>query len=432
MALLGRRLLRPQAVTRHVRAFCSAQRAFDVAVVGGGGMGSSVAFYLKRKAPDLNVCVVERDPTYKIASSPLSVGSIRQQFSIEENTRMSLYGAEFLKSLQYEWGDESIAPATHFDQGGYLCLARAGAEATMRASHEAQRGLGASVELLSPSDLTAKFPWISAEGVAVGSWGFANEGWFDPHSLMSWFKAHARAAGVEYISGDVCGVDIDSSGTRAEALRVAGPDGSNIRIPCGAVVNAAGAWAGSVSRLAGIDNVPIVPRRRHVFVFHCPDAAVCAAPGVPMVFDASGAWFRREGPPDKGTFVAGMATGPDPDLDGTAEELETVDHEFFEENMWEPIAARVPAFEGIKITGAWCGFYDFNKLDQNAIIGPHSRVGNFYFSAGFSGHGIQHCPAVGRAISELLVGGAYESIDLTRFGFDRIDKQEPFLETVCY
>jgi len=400
-----------------------------VIVIGGGAIGSSVGFHLKLAEPNLRVCVVERDPTYKIASSPLSVGSIRQQFSIPENTAMSMYTAKFLKGIQFEY-DPSLVDPIHFEESGYLVLGSPRSEEGIRENHKSQLGQEAKVALLNPSELEEKFPWLNTNGIAVGSFGYENEGWFDPYSMMMWFKKHGISMGVNFVDGEVIAINHNSND---KDVVVQSP-GTVTTFDAPVVVNAGGCWARQIASLAGIEDVPIVAKRRRVFIFHCPEDIVRVEPGVPMVFDPVGLWVRREGNLSAGTFVCGMAAGDDPDLEGTAEELEPGenDSDFFENYMWEPLATRIPAFENIRVTGGWQGFYDFNTLDENAIIGEAPQVPGFYFVAGFSGHGIQHTPAVGLAISELILKKRYDTFDLSRFGFERILKDEPFREAVCY
>jgi sarcosine oxidase len=142
----------------------------------------------------------------------------------------------------------------------------------------------------------------------------------------------------------------------------------------------------------------------------------------PLTVDPSGVWFRPEG----GGFITGWS--PDDDREPPASDLDSIDHGLFEAEIWRVLAARVPAFEAIKVTNAWAGFYDYNAFDQNAVIGAHPDIRNFYFANGFSGHGLQQAPAAGRAIAELIVNGEFQSIDLTRLGYERIARNEPLAE----
>jgi glycine/D-amino acid oxidase-like deaminating enzyme len=174
------------------------------------------------------------------------------------------------------------------------------------------------------------------------------------------------------------------------------------------LVNAAGPWARDVAALAGVD-LPVEARRRCVFAFD----ARRRIDDCPLVIDTSGAWFRPEGE----LFIAATSPSDGEDRDGLPLE---VDHRQWEEALWPALAARVPAFDAVKVTNAWAGYYDYNTFDQNAILGPHPELENLLFANGFSGHGIQQAPAVGRAIAEVIVHGRYVSLDLSVFGFERI------------
>jgi FAD-dependent oxidoreductase domain-containing protein 1 len=381
---------------------------YDVAIVGGAAVGSAIAWFLKAELGFAgSVAVIERDPTYARASTTLSAASIRQQFSTPENIRMSRFGLDFLKTLKRRFGSEADVG---FREGGYLLLASHAGSAALEANHVVQRAEGADVVLVDPEALERRFPWISAEGVALGSLGLSGEGWFDAHALLQLMKAGARAHGAAYIPGEV--VAIDRAGGRIDAVRLA--DGQ--RICCGALVNAAGPQAGHVARLAGVD-LPVGPRKRSVFVFRCREPV---GP-MPLMVDTSGLWVRPEGD----VFITGISpvAADDPETD----DLE-VDYPLFDEVLWPALATRVPAFAAIRQERAWAGHYDYNSLDQNAIIGPHPDIQNLIFANGFSGHGLQQAPAAGRAVAELVVLGRFESLDLSVFGYERIAENRPVRE----
>lgn len=389
---------------------------WDVVVVGGGAVGSAVAYFLAA-SPGFGgtVAVVERDPTYRAASSALSASSIRQQFSTPANIGMSLFGLAFLRAAGDLLAVDGEGPDLAFREPGYLFLASAAGRGVLEANHAVQRAHGADVALLEPADLSRRFPWLSTEGVAAGSLGLSGEGWFDGYSLLQGLKRKARALGVDYLTAEAAGLDIE--GGRIAGVRLA--DGR--RIGCGTLVNAAGPHARAVAAMAGVD-LPVAPRRRSVFVFDCraplPDRPL---PDCPLVIDPSGVYFRPEG----AQFICGVSppAGRDPDTT----ELE-VDHALFEETIWPVLARRVPAFEAIRPTGSWAGLYEYNTFDQNAILGPHPEIPNLLFANGFSGHGLQQAPAAGRAIAELVEHGAYRTLDLSPFGYDRIAAGRPIRE----
>ena len=189
---------------------------------------------------------------------------------------------------------------------------------------------------------------------------------------------------------------------------------------CDALVNAAGPWAGKVAALAGV-SLPLAPRKRYVYVVDCRDASA-ALHQAPLTVDPGGVWFRPEGR----YFLCGSS--PAESAEPPAVDLDQVDHAFFESEVWPRLAQRVPAFASAKVVNAWAGFYDTNTLDHNAVIGAHPEIGNLFFANGFSGHGVQQAAAAGRAVAELIVHGAFKTIDLTRLGYERIAAGRPLAE----
>ncbi|HET9085666.1 MAG TPA: FAD-binding oxidoreductase [Candidatus Limnocylindrales bacterium] len=374
----------------------------DVVVIGGGAMGGAVAVHLLEDPVfDGRVTVIERDPTYRRASSALSAAGTRRQFSTPENIRMSSYSFDFIRDRL----------GLDIREGGYLYLASAATRDVLEANHSIQIAEGADIVLLSPPELTARYPWLSTEGVALGSLGRSGEGWFDGYGLVQALRARARELGAELLTAEVVGMDVEDDRIAAVTL----DDGS--RRGCGSVVDAAGPWAAGVAAMAGVE-LPVEARRRCVFVFDVErDAPVDA----PLIIDTSGAWVRPEG----GSFIAGVAPADEDDL---ADLPLTPDHALFETVLWPALANRVPAFDAIRVTNAWAGYYEMNTFDHNAIIGRHPKVTNLLFANGFSGHGIQQSPAVGRALAELIVHDRFVSTDLSVFGFDRIAAGRPVVE----
>lgn len=373
----------------------------DVVVIGGGAIGSSVAYHLKSDpAFGGTITVVERDPAYTRASSALSASSIRQQFSTPLNIHLSRFGIEFLRRAR-----ELLGVDLGLREPGYLFLASPAGEAVLRANHAVQKAEGCAVDLLDPAALKARFPWIAEEGLALASHGTVNEGWFDGPSLMQGFRNTARALGATYVadevvSFDAAGVDLKESG----------------RLEARAVVLAAGPWSGELAGRSGIA-LPVEPRRRSVFVFD-----VREAPGVtPLTIDPSGTWFRPEGR----FYIAGTTPAAGNDPPGAPLEVQ---HQEWEEMVWPALAERVPAFEAAKVVNSWAGYYEFNTFDQNGIVGRHPRIESLIFATGFSGHGIQQSPAVGRAVAELIVHGDYRTLDLNTFGYNRLELGRPIRE----
>jgi len=369
-----------------------------VVIIGGGVMGSSIASHLEPQAD--GVLVIERDPTYARASSALSASSIRQQFSTPLNIHLSRYGIGFLRQAR-----ELLDVDLGLKEPGYLFLASSAGEAVLRANHAIQKGEGCAVELLDPAAMVRRFPAMSPEGLALASHGTANEGWFDGPALMQAFRRKARERGVEYLHDEVVGL-----APHEVTLR------SGRTLSARTIVIAAGPWSGEVAAMAGIA-LPVEPRRRSVFVFDCRESL----PPLPLTIDPSGVWFRPEGR----FYLAGTtpAAGNDPPF----APLE-VQHAEWEELVWPVLAERVPAFEAAKVVNSWAGYYEYNTFDQNGIVGRHPEHDGIIFATGFSGHGIQQSPAVGRAVAELIVHGAYRTLDLSPFGYERISAGRPVRE----
>ncbi|WP_420402998.1 NAD(P)/FAD-dependent oxidoreductase [Nisaea sp.] len=379
--------------------------ASDVVIVGGGVIGSAIAYFLAAASGDPgSITVIERDSSYATASTPRSAGGIRQQFSNPENIEIGLFGHHFATHLADYLSVDGECPDPGLVEGGYLFLAGPSGLEVLGQNHEEQLRLGADIALLDAVAISERFPWLNTDGIAGGAFGLRREGWLDPNTLMQAFRRKARSLGVTYLEAEVTGLEQD--GNRVTAVRLA--DGG--RLPAGTIVNAAGPNAGRIAAMAGI-SLPVVPRKRNVFVFDCRETL---EPPVPLLIDPSGVYVR----PESGGYICGVSPPADQDPDGETGDLE-VEYHWFEEVVWPALAHRVPAFEAIKLTGAWAGHYDYNTIDQNGIVGPHPELSNFVFANGFSGHGLQQAPAIGRAVAELLTTGGFRTIDLTRFGFER-------------
>jgi len=384
------------------------QVSIHVVIVGGGVMGSALAYWLTRFEPSLSVTVIERDPSYEFASSTLSAASIRQQFSTAANIRIAQASIAFLRNAARELEVGGEAPDIMLHEEGYLYLAgHQGAEALRRA-HETQRACGADVALLSRDDLEKTFRWLNTSDLSSGSLGLSGEGWFDGYALLMAFVRKARRQGARYLKAEVCGFDM--RGARVNAVLLS--DGS--RIDCTHVVNAAGPWARRIAAMAGID-LPVFARRRTVYVISCPTPMK----PFPLLVDTSGFWIR----PDGARFIAGFAPADDP-----AEAPLVPDYDAFESDLWPRLAHRIPAFASARLERAWAGYFEMNGFDHNAILGPHSSVANLLFMNGFSGHGMQQAPVVGRAMAEFILQGRFERVDLSELMFTRIEANRPLIE----
>ncbi|WP_090866843.1 NAD(P)/FAD-dependent oxidoreductase [Paraburkholderia diazotrophica] len=382
-----------------------------VVVVGGGVIGSSIAYFLRLSDPTVSVTVIERDPAYTRSSSALSAASIRQQFSTPLSIQMSLYGIEFLRSIGERLKVDGAKPSIDLHEGGYLFLATPSGEATLRENHALQKRLGADITLLDKRSLGARFPWLNTDDLSAGAFGESGEGWFDGYGLVQALRKKAQALGARYIADDVTALN-------REGRRITGVVTSRGETyACDVIVNAAGAWARRVASMAGID-IPVFARRRSIFNVSSP----ARLERCPLLIDPTGVYFRPEG----ATFICGTSPSPDKDPDDLP--LDEVDHALFDDVIWPTLAHRVPQFEALRVEHCWSGYYEYNVFDQNAIIGHHPDVDNCIFANGFSGHGLQQGPATGRGVSELILHGRYVTLDLSALGFDRVLENRPFVE----
>lgn len=379
-------------------------------IVGGGVVGSASAYYLRKLGFSGSIAILDKDTTWQWGCTARSAGGLRQQFSTPENIALSTFGLGVVRGLREEFGPEADVS---FREQGYLILASEAGLPILEENHRIQIAHGADNALLRGTELSERFAWLVADGLAAGCFGLSGEGWVDPYLLAALFRKAAMARGVELIQAEV--TEVSRKGPRIAAIGLS----SGEAMGCGVLVNAAGTGAGQLAAMAGID-LPVGPRKRYVYVLDCP-AATEALHRAPLTVEPGGVYFRPEGR----NFLCGLS--PDAQDEPQVFDWE-VDYSWFEERIWPVLAERVPLFEAVKVISAWTGHYDYNALDQNAVIGPHPEIGNFLFANGYSGHGLQQGPASGNAIAELIVHGGYRTIDLTRFGYERILRNAPLFE----
>lgn len=384
---------------------------YAVVIAGGAVMGASLAFWLTKMQPGLQVLVVERDPSFARSATALSCASIRMQFATPTNVAISRFGIDFLRHFASRIGQPE-AGSLGLIENGYLFLTRsAEGAATLRQMAVMQRGFGAAIQILDADALAQRFPWLSVDDLVAGSFGAGEEGWFDNMGLLNGFRMAAKAQGARFVTDEVTGLDM--AGDRVTAVHLA----KGGRVGCGALANAAGTRASVVAAWAGIA-LPVEPRKRTVFVIDAPNAR---HPDAPLLVD-QGFYIR----PDRDHWIT--ATVPQDDGPCDVNDFEP-DLAQFEEAIWPALYARAPGFDAVKVVRHWVGHYDYNTFDQNALLGPLPMVPNLYFMNGFSGHGLQQSPAVGRGLAEHILTGGWQTLDLSDLSFARILANRPFRET---
>ncbi len=391
------------------------QRRYDVVIVGGAMFGSSVAWFLSQN-PDFagSILVVEKDPTYEFSSTAHTNSCMRQQFSREINVRVSQFAAEFVKNFREFMGHDPRVPNIPIQSYGYMYLAdnQAFAE-VLRASQKIQAACGAGTKHMTPAEVKRDYPFYNLDGIIAANHNLIDEGYFDGGTVFDWWKRSAREHGAEYVTNQVVAMTKNAQGRRVESVTLQ----TGEVIACGTVVNASGPRAVLTARMAGIE-IPVEPRKRYTFIFAAEQPL---DRDLPLTIDPAGVHMRTDGT----YYMAGCPPDVDPAVD--YDDFEQ-DHSLWENKVWPIIAHRIPQFEAIKLINSWAGHYAFNTFDQNAILGPHTEVENFIFVNGFSGHGFQQSPAMGRGTAELITYGEYRSLDLTPFNYARIVENQPFIE----
>lgn len=392
------------------------QSSYDIVIVGGAIMGSSAAWFLTENS-DFNgrVLVVERDSSYSACSTAHTNSCMRQQFSTELNVRISQFAADFVKNLRTYMGGDDRVPELSIHNFGYMYLADNEDFANvLRDSQQVQLQAGAATQLMTAEQIVENYPFYNVDDIVLGSINTVDEGYWDGSTVFDWWRRSARERGVEYIQNEVVAISRNSAGTRVESVTLK----SGEVISCAKVLNASGPRAVLTARMAGIE-VPVEPRKRFTWMFKAEQPL---DRDLPLTIDPSGVHLREVG---NGTYQAGGHSDIDPAVDY---DDYTMDLSIWQDHIWPTIATRIPQFEAIRVTSEWAGHYAYNTFDHNAIMGPHTEVENFFFLNGFSGHGLQQSPAMGRGTAEMLVHGEYRSLDMSPFNYERIVSNTPIIE----
>jgi glycine/D-amino acid oxidase-like deaminating enzyme len=383
-------------------------QTYDVIITGGGIMGSATAYYLTKTDPSLNVVVVERDPTYARASTTLSMSNVRIQFSLKQNIQISQFAFQVLETFEEDMAVGDHTPKIYFHRDGNLFLVGEQNQKDARRAYDLQRSLGCRVEWWSPAEIKARYPLYETAGYVGATFG-PDDGHFDAYAALMAYKAKARSQGAHYLTGEVVKI-------RTATGRVAGVDlGSGEALAGGCVVNCGGAWAAQIAATAGV-KLPVIPVKRQVFAL---DTAVKPDGPLPLTVLLSGLYFRTE---TGGLILLGKSMEEDPVGFNFS-----WDQQRFMEILWPELAEFVPAWDRLKLIRGWAGLYDVNTLDHNAIIGEWPEINGLYLATGFSGHGLQQGPAVGRFLAEIILNKPI-SLDLSSFSPQRILENRPLSE----
>jgi len=378
----------------------NADKVYDIIIIGGGIMGSATAYYLMKADPTLKVAVVERDAAYTQASTTLSMANVRIQFSLKENVQISLYTQQVLNNFEEDMAVEDQRPKIYYRREGNLFLVNAAEETAARRAFDMQKDLGCQVQWWSPQTIREHYPLYEPEGFIGGTFS-PNDGYIDAYAVLMGYKAKARSLGATYIQDEVVTIKKDRKNVAGAELAALG------RLNCAMVINCAGAWAADVAQNAGV-KLPVVPIKRQVFAL---DTAVKPTGPLPLTILPSGLYFRSE---TGGLILLGKSLQEDP----VGFNFSWDDKRFIE-LLWPELAEFVPAFDRLKLVRGWAGLYAVNTLDGNAILGQWPELKGMYLANGFSGHGLQQGPAVGRYLSELILKKPL-SLDLSIFSPQRI------------
>ena len=373
---------------------------YDVVIIGGGVMGSSTAYHLMKADNRLKVCFVEKDPVYERCSSMLSMANVRVQFGLKENIQISQYTLERLKTFDEDMAVNGEKPAIGHRKEGNLFLVDEQGQAESEKSLALQQSLGCRVEWWSPAKIMEHYPLYKPDCYMGGTFG-ADDGYLDPYAFVMAYKKKAVFLGATFVKDEV--VKILTLGGRVDGVRLRSNDTLRAKV----VVNCAGAWAAEIAKMAGIE-LPVVPTKRQVF---CLKPAMKPEGPLPLTLLPSGLYFRSE----TGDLIL---LGKSMDEDPIGFDFSWDDKRFYE-LLWPELAEFVPAFDTLKLMRGWAGLYAVSTLDDNAFIGEWFAMDNYFIANGFSGHGLQQAPAVGRYLSELILG-LPPKLDLSIFKPDRI------------
>ncbi|WP_226618059.1 NAD(P)/FAD-dependent oxidoreductase [Cytobacillus firmus] len=383
----------------------------DIIIIGGGVIGSSIAYNLLNDGYTGKIVVFEKDGLYEFASTPRSAGGFRQLYTTVINMQLSKYSLQIYKDFSQNMSIDGEAAEIDFKQRGYLFLATDQMMSRFEKHLKLQNQNGIHSQLVEGEGLLNIIPELNIDDIAGGLY-CSESGYLDPYSVMLGYVKYAKKLGAEYIYDEVDSLITETG--KVKGIKLA--DGREYHAPV--VVNCAGAWASILGDKAGLP-LPVVPLPRQIFQF---DIKEPLKNYLPLTMDPTGVYFRHEGE----KFISGYAEEIEPGINFKWR------RSAFEEHIWPVLANRIKNFEHAKIERGWSGLYDFNTEDHNAILGEYPTMKGYYVAFGFSGHGMQQAPAVGKCLSELIRTGNYETLDLSPLRVERFAEKDLIIEDAIY
>ncbi|KAF0815913.1 hypothetical protein KIS4809_5284 [Bacillus sp. ZZV12-4809] len=383
----------------------------DILIIGGGVIGSSIAYNLLNDGFTGKIVVFEKDGLYEFASTPRSAGGFRQLYTTVINMQLSKYSLQIYKDFSKNMSIDGDAAEIDFKQRGYLFLATDQMMSRFEKHLKLQNQNGIHSQLLEGPSLLNIIPELNIDDIAGGLY-CSESGYLDPYSVMLGYVKYAKKLGAEYVYDEVDSLITETG--KVKGIKLA--DGREYHAPV--VVNCAGAWASILGDKAGLP-LPVVPLPRQIFQF---DIKEPLKNYLPLTMDPTGVYFRHEGE----KFISGYAEEIEPGISFKWR------RSAFEEHIWPVLANRIKNFEHAKIERGWSGLYDFNTEDHNAILGEYPSMKGYYVAFGFSGHGMQQAPAVGKCLSELIRTGKYGTLDLSPLRVERFAEKDLIIEDAIY
>jgi FAD-dependent oxidoreductase domain-containing protein 1 len=372
-----------------------------VVIVGGASLGWSTAHYLLEIDRDLEVSVIEKDPTLRYSSTMLSDGNVRIQFNLEENIAISQYAMERLETFAEDMTVGDFSPDPQMRKQGNLFLVDDAGRDDALAGLATQQRLGCDSVWVDMDEIGARWPALASESLIGGTLG-PSDGSVDPGAVVEGYRRFALARGAMTVIGKV--ESLETAGEEVVGVRLS--DGSSVGAD--AVVVCAGAWSTELLATAGL-MIPVDPVMRTVYVVA---GEVTGHESLPSSFLPSGVYLIPE---HDDTSLIAWSTDDDP----IGFDFTTAPRSRFYDVIWPELFSHLPAFDRLEVLRSWAGLYAQNRLDANGVIGRWPGMKTMYLAAGFSGHGFQQCHAVGRHLAELICGRA-PSLDLSRLGPERI------------